>query len=147
MDDLLSVSNTLFMKACVTYDESRGGFHTHLHRVLTSNLCRYVGKVDIVPSLPETDEGGGTGLDHLPDTTGNSCPRRALMFKETLANLSEEAREVAMIILNGPAEILGLVGNEPPKAIRGAIKNHLRDQGWDWPSIWQAFKELKEVVR
>lgn len=74
-------------------------------------------------------------------------PRRLLIWKETVENLSSEAREVVSILLSTPTEILGIVGTESPKAIRGAIYKYLWAHGWRWHRIWGAFREIKEVLK
>jgi len=127
----------LFMEATKSYDPDRNAaFSTYLYRYVKNGLVTW--GMHKTNDMPVSDENIPEQMDTAPD------PRKALMMKEWLAGLSKECREIAGILLNGPAEVLDLVGTESPKAVRGALWNYLRYQKkWSRPAIWEAFTEMK----
>jgi len=83
----------------------------------------------------------------LRDESHNHTPAETIMFKEWLAGLSNECREVAMIILNGPAEVLDIPLTAGKKIVMGALRRHLREtKSWSWPHIWNVLRETKQSV-
>jgi hypothetical protein len=72
-------------------------------------------------------------------------PDRALEIKQQLAGLSHEARQVVRLLLEGPAEVLGLVGDETPRKIRASIVRHLR-QRYSHAKSYAVMREVKEAV-
>jgi len=136
-EDAFGEASELFMLAVCEYDEERGAaFGTYLYSVAKNGLGDWGKKNDLPPDpelLPEP-------IAAMPD------PCKVLMVKEWLMNLSDECKEVASIILNGPAEVLDLTTMNTTKAVRGALYKHLRDIGWSWPKIWSTFQEMKKEV-
>ena len=138
-DEVYGQACYLFMQATESFDPAQGKqFRPYLQSMVHNRLIEWAMKYDLPPD-PETSPELTTDI---PD------PRKTLMVKEWLAGLSEECREVAMIILNGPAEVLELgTGMIVPKAVRGALRHHLRARGWSWPKIWGTFAALKAEVK
>ena len=128
----------LFMQATSKYKPGGIKFSTFLYTYVRNGLGNWTwGMRNDTPPDPE----------HLPEQTATLTPDRQLMFKDWLANLSEECREVAMIILNGPAEVLEIGTGGCRKITAGMIKAYLRGRGWTYPRIWQTMRDLKEAVR
>jgi len=125
----------LFMKAASGYRKDRGAFGTYMFVVVKNGLASWGVKNDLPPD-PEM----------YVEPQHEQHPRRALEFKEWLANLSEEVREVAMIILNGPMEILDIPFAATPKQVRGALYRYLRGKGWEWKKVWGTIREMKSQV-
>jgi hypothetical protein len=139
-DEVYGQACYLFMHSLETYpvDKPHYKLAQWIACVVRNGLIDWAHKYDLPPD-PET----------LPElTTDIPDPSKALMVKEWLAGLSGECREVAMIILDGPAEVLGLgTGMIVPKAVRGALRHYLRSRGWSWPRIWSTFTALKAEVK
>ena len=129
----------LFMQATRTFDSSRNAsFGTHLFTCVGRSLQDWARKYDL-PQDP----------NELPDKADESVadPRKAMIVKEWLENLSQECREVAMIILNGPAEVLDLSASNSARVVRGALWSFLRrKKKWSRPLIWRTFREMKKEV-
>ena len=125
------------MKSTERFDPKRGKFGTFMYSCVKNGLIDWGMRNDLPLdpiSLPED-------ADQQPD------PCRALMVKEWLAGLPNECREVAMIILNGPAETLGAVDDLlGRKKVLGALRGHLREQGWTWSRIWKTIRAMKREV-
>ena len=64
-------------------------------------------------------------------------------FKERMAQLSHEAKDVASLVLSSPTEFISL----PPKLARGKIQRYLHSIGWPHSQIWEVFHELKTALR
>lgn len=130
-----------FVRAASSFDPRRKtSFPTYAVACVRNGLAQWGMKNDLPPD-PETSPAGIAPAYDRPD--------RQLMRKEWLENLSEECREVAAIILNGPAEVLGLAQDTGRKVALGALRRYLREErGWAWPKIWTTIRSLKiEVAR
>ena len=134
-EDVFGQACYLFMQATVTFDSNRGAFGTYLYRIVHNGLQDW-GKRNDLPPNPE----------FLPEQTTALTPDRQLMLQDWLANLSEECREVATIILNGPAEVLEIGTGGCKKITAGMIKSFLRSKGWTYPRIWTTMSDLKKAV-
>ena len=129
----------LFMQACQSYCEDKGAFPSYIQMIVWQGLVRWSLKNDCPPDPDTIPESVFTAPKYLR-------PDRALMFKDWLDNLTDECKEVAMIILNGPAEILELVPGEGSVGVLGKLKKYLRGQGWSYPKIWETMKMMKMEV-
>lgn len=95
------------------------------------------GKKNDLPPDPKTYQ----------EPSSMMTPSRALEIKEWLEGLSDECHEVAMIILNGPTEVLDIPLTAGKKMVMGALRRHLREEKkWSWPKIWGTFQEIKAEV-
>ncbi len=136
VDDLIGEGDEAFMRAVRTWNPERGLFKTHLSRCLRGQIIDYLKKVDLSPDpdlLPE--------IEWLDDGEEN----RERM-SEWMGTISEEGREIIRILLESPMEVLGIIGSESGRKMRGILKRHLRSEGWTYPSIWRSFKELKREI-
>jgi hypothetical protein len=138
VEDLVSVGRSAFMRAWKGYDPGRGGaFGTLFYQVLNRELARYVGKYR--PSEREAPEEGS--LFTNPDPTSR------MSVEELLAEVSREAREVLTLLIQAPAEILGVFGWSNPKALRGRVRTYLREErGWTWRKIDEVMREMRKAV-
>lgn len=142
-DELISLAMFVFAK---TYDKYRKAdtkdkFSTWLYRSLTHALINYCFRNDV----PNDDVE--ELIAAIPSSHKEWQPDERLMFKETILELSGEAREVIMLFLTGPAEVLKIVGDESKKEIRGRLVHHLhKKQGWSLRQVFKTFREIKQVV-
>jgi RNA polymerase sigma factor (sigma-70 family) len=137
VSDLVSVGHNAFMKAAAGWDGKRR-FSTYFGAVLYHEMLLHARSHDI----PTGEEPEGIA----PDPN----PRQALENKEWterfLAQLSEEARHVAQMMLIGP-EALGDLGGVPPKRIRGRIHQYLVQQRKVGAvRAWHVLRELREAL-
>lgn len=72
--------------------------------------------------------------------------QRQATFIDEVAHLSEEARAVARMFWEGPAEALGIVGGETMKGVRGLLRRWMFDNGWSQPKVHRVLTELRKVV-
>ncbi len=67
--------------------------------------------------------------------------------KDLTTKLSDEAKDIIRLILNGPAEIIETFMTTKYKKIsKNLIKNHLIELGWATKKIDKTFSELKTFV-
>lgn len=134
-DEVYGQACYLFMQAVTAHDPNKGKLGTFLYSCVRNGLCDWGRKMDLPPD-PE----------NIPEQTTTQTPDKALMFKDWLASLSEECREVVAIILNGPAEVLEIGAGGCRKITTGMIKTYLRNQGWSYTRIWKTVRKLKQQV-
>jgi len=126
----------LFTVAANSHDPARGEFGPYMHSCVRNGLASWAVKNDLPPDP-----------DGLPEPSYSRNPARALEIKEWLSGLTEECREVAMLVLNGPTEALEIAGPMTPKAVRGTLVKYLRhNKGWAWPKIWGTLQAVKREV-
>jgi len=138
-DDLLSEANANFVRAFDTWDHERP-FKTWLYVCVNSGLLKFIKRNQAPRHEPEFP------LINADTAVTRVNPFREICVREEIQNLSEEAREIVQIIIDGPADTLNIVGGEPPRKIRGLLLAYLRACGWTWPRIWRAFGEIKVAV-
>lgn len=147
----------LFMKATISFDPARGSFRTYLYKFLRNELALWgIRNPLAVGWIAEGDapEGGpGTSkerysyyADTYPELRTTLTPAHIVGVRDWVDNLSDECREVALIIINGPAEILELGKDGCCKITAERIKHYLRKKGWDWPKVWRTIHDLKAQV-
>jgi len=132
--DLFSEGNIIFMRVYPKWDKNKSKFCTFLYRSLTLGLWKYIYKNDLPIDSSHIEN------NYLTDAT-----RQELKLKETIEEMSSEAKTIINILLTTPTEILDITGIESARCIRGKIRDHLRLQGWNWNTIWNTFKELKLI--
>lgn len=138
-EELHAQGRLIFVQARKDFIAGKSSFSSWLWLYLTTRLANFVGTFHRNVSLDDD-------LIHL-EPHSNLNPRRLLIWKETIGNLSTEAKEVVRLLMGSPAEALNIIGTEPPRIIRGAIRRHLQDEGWPCTAIWDAFREIKQVLR
>lgn len=125
----------LFMQTVTAHDLNKGKLGTYLYARVRNGLVDWGHKMDLPPD-PET----------IPEQATTQTPDKALMFKDWLASLSEECREVVAIILNGPAEVLEIGTGGCRKITAEMIKTYLRNKGYSYSKVWKTIRELKQQV-
>jgi hypothetical protein len=109
----------LFVRACNGYDPNKGALETFVYANVKNGLIKWGRKNDL-PLDP----------DCIPEQVTRMTPRWQLETKEWLAALSEEAKEVVTIILNGPAEVLELTSTNGKNMIGDLRKYLLSTKCW-----------------
>lgn len=152
-EDCFGQACWLFMRAMSTYKPGKCRLGTYLYSVVRNGLVDWGCRMDLPPTLNPFDEysfNKSIEWNHsftVPtDQSTFLTPDKALMFKEWLANLSEECREVATIILNGPAEILEFGNGNLRKITSSSIMKYLLSRGWSWPKARRTLRDLKTAV-
>lgn len=67
-------------------------------------------------------------------------------FMNELESLGGEAKTIASILLNSPAEVLGIALDSSACSIRVAIKKHMKELGFTNKSILLGISEIKALV-
>jgi len=138
-EDLASEAKVIFFQALESWDADTAQFGTYLWVLLRNGLNNYCrGEYD------DTHEEITPAMI-LPATNLN--PRSHLIWKEALAGLSDEAKDMASILLHEPMSITGVVGYEPPKILRGKLRDHMWAAGWTQKMYFRACREIKEVLK
>lgn len=143
VEDLHAEAVYRFCMACARWNPnyvSKKGratdFSAYAKRGMTNGLIHWSTKHD----MPVSNEGFNERIDNAP------TPRDVVMFRETLRNLSEEARYVAELILNTPDELVDLIAGEPPRTVKRVLRDWLTNAGWKSHAIQDAFTELRTVL-
>ena len=138
--ELVCEGNQTFLRAFKEWEPERSKFSTYLWLNLELDFEKYNKQFFRISvrehELPEFWTGHQVALQEHRAT-----------FLSSIRVSSKEAQEIITIILSGPSELLGLLGDEPPRKVRGALKDYLRRLGWSWPKIWKSFKEVKALCR
>lgn len=137
VEELYAECRIQFFFALEKFEEGRGmSFSSFLSMWINSELQMWVKKNFGAPAESEA-------IIDLLQTDLN--PADVAAFKDLVSDLSPDAQYIYRALVDAP-ETLNLKGGMPPKAIRGAIRDHLRDVQWSWNRIWDTFKELKAAL-
>jgi len=139
-DELISEGDVVFMDAVATWDASAAMLSTWLHRKLNQRFFNLTKKEAIFTKC-DCEQ-----IDFVESHHKEFDPVCTTRFNDMLGKLSKEAKEVAKIILDGPSEVLDIIGTEPPKILRGILSKHLQKQGWSYAKVLSAFKEIREAL-
>jgi hypothetical protein len=138
--ELISEGNLIFVKARNSFNDSLSLFSTYLWTCLNNGLRSFCQEQKEQMFF----EYSANGV--LPDGRDN-CHQRiknSIFIRQSIAALPPAGQYTMKLLMENPAK-LGLDGAEPPRAIRGAIKNHLRSQGESWSATWQTLSSLKSI--
>jgi hypothetical protein len=81
-------------------------------------------------------------LDLLVD--GNPGQEETAIKRDMFLKLSEEAKEIIMIVLEGPKETIEAITSEKYNVIsKQRIKKYLEKKGWKRKTVNRCFEELK----
>lgn len=130
----------LAVEAMNKYDPSRGAQTTYLWKVINAGLHIYCMEYCKLRNQPFSGEiqSEGLGMD----------PERLASFKETINNLSKEAKEVIQVLFNFPTEIFNLGGNSSsPQRIKAGLVRFLVKKGWAKSTAKYAVHELERSFR
>ena len=144
LDDAQSEAMFLFLQASKKWPGERTvRFSTWAHK------CIYNGMIDMLRKKIREDK-----IQRIPIETEETISienkevdaSRTLQFKDELEQLSQEAKYVVSIILDGLVDYKHFKFHPSPKAVRGFLWSHLKKQKWSIRQVRQVFNEIKEVV-
>lgn len=135
-DEVFGQACWLFMQAASTRRDDKGKFGTYLYSVVRNGLADWGVENDLPPETHSTPAEPVTTI----------TPSRSLEIKEWVEALSSECREVALMILNGPAEILEFGGGNLRKITARSVTRYLISRGWGWKRTRRTLRDLKEAV-
>lgn len=137
-EDLLGEAGLAFCICQTKFDPERGTkFSTFLHHCVNNalhlyvmrNVSRFADEVDLLPDRDPSSEA-------------------LLQFKQWASGLSAEAQFICRCIWETPAELVEMaMGSSNPKNTRRILAKYLRERGWKWRSIFNAFTEIKEGLK
>jgi DNA-directed RNA polymerase specialized sigma subunit len=129
----------LFTRACNGFDPAKGKLETFVYANVRNGLIKW-GTKNCLPVDPSD----------IPEQHTSITPRWQAETKEWLKALSAEAREIAAIILNGPAEVLELTSTNGKTMIGDLRKYLLKNKKWGDGRrrlVDQAIAELRAAVK
>lgn len=140
-DELESEALLAYAVALNSYDDEKSALSTWVFACVTNALINW-SKNEGIKNFYEMK------VEELPEVENGPDPFKILAFKETLLNLSEEAQEIVRLILIAPEEVVGLLTENKPGAIRSRLRYHMQETlGWGWHKQWKVTNELKEAMR
>lgn len=116
-----------YCRACEHYKGNKGTkFTTYLYPVIRSRLIDF----------------SKSEMDWLNARQGYADQESQIPVYEYWNDLHSDIMEILDWIQAHDEELAGMA----PKKARGMVKDHLREQGWAWPRIWNAFRNTKKTL-
>ena len=166
-EELVSCANLEFVKCLETYDPMKAKFITYLHINIHGMILEMIRKhkndpltnsrtsnfhhwgrwknVEIFEDFASSPRMHSQNTYELP--INDITPENQLEFKNTLKNLSNDAREIVQIIFDMPMDLINMIPERFSHGIsKHLLQKYLRNQGWSFPRIWNAFKEITAVL-
>jgi len=133
-DVFLSAANVGFMVALKKFDKTRSQFHTFLVWVIRNHLQTEANRIR------KHKEKMITG-------NLNPCQDVCKLFNPSV--LSGDVKDVAMMSLRLPVDIIDLIGNhgKTPTKIRKMTRERLQKMGWNTNRIQQAFNGIRFALK
>lgn len=140
-EELRAQGSLVFCEALLDFDPSRSNLSTWLWLKLDQRLFTFTNHYNQYRKLTAL-----TLEDVTLTTTDNAF--RAVAFRKALSYLSPDASVIANLVMEGLlVEWVGLSGTETAKEIRGRLFRYLRSRGWSWSRVWNAFREIKTMLK
>lgn len=136
VEELFGECRVQFFLLIELWDAEKMKLSSFLTMCLNQHLNTYTHKTDL--PMEETEE-----ISNVLFTALN--PRDSLCFKEMIESMSSQGQYVCRLLLEN-TDRLKIKPNMSIKAVRGAIRDHLREIGWTWDSIWDTFTEVKQAL-
>jgi len=146
MDELRSEGYLILCSVKKRYNPQKARLCTYLYVCLNSGLTRFTSEWR--RQLP----ADYVGLSGIENSLMYSCEQVPVdwveQFWEAIRELSEEAEQVVVLVIDGPEELYEYIRDHSPKKVRGKLVKYLREEcRWTWAQIWMVFREIKEFVR
>lgn len=138
-DEVYGQACWLFVRACNGFDPAKGELETFVYANVRNGLIKW-GMKNPLPVDPSC----------ISERCTTITPRWQAETKDWLKALSSEAREIAAIILNGPAEVLELTSTNGKTMIGDLRKYLLKNKKWGDGRrrlVDQAIAELRAAVK
>lgn len=138
-EDALSLAHSAFVKAVNNYDPSKGAkISTWVTFCLHNDLINYLKKEYRHYSYEPLEEEyhGGDNINHF--------------VQEFTEGLSDEAKQVVMLLLETPDELSNLMQWDGVRNKTGTLKtlkNYLLDMGWVASEIKETITEIRQALQ
>ena len=135
-EDLVGWGNLKFVECQRNYDPMLSSFGTYLYIQVTGIFTAMSQKELRYQSYKS---------ESTEPVISNSNPEQETIFRDLLGRLSKDAKKVVKIIFETPIEIVDLF---PKEKVNSQFRIHiyLRQQGWEWLRIMNAFEEIQESL-
>ena len=139
-EEVEAEANVIFVECLNAFDPNKGKFSTLL---TVSIWSRYINILKKKNSLKYHN----IQVEYL-DTMHGVSPELDYLFKNTLASLSTEAKEIIDIVFNTPAELLNTVTLSKPNLNLSIsrIKKYLVNKNWKSKQIFKTINEIKAAL-
>jgi len=116
LEELAGIAALNFIESFKSYDPSKAKLTTYARKRIDNAIKDWVSRERFEPELEE----------HHPDfPTSSPLQESNVKVKELLVSLSDEAKEVVLVVLTGLTEAFELTGDEKVSEIRRKIKAFL----------------------
>lgn len=133
-EELKSVANYAFVQAYDEWDSKKSSFSTTVSWYVNMHLLNEL-----------RDRIKRSSRVQYKNITGRDANYRQRHFANLLDTLSDDAKEVAKLVIKAPAELIDAMdyGELTPKK---ALRNYLLGLQWSKSRIVQSFNEIREAL-
>jgi len=133
-EEVVAEAYLSMVEAARTWDHERGcTARSWVARIVKQQLCK-----TFLQSKDMIDECIGDALDESITPSNSHDPETLLIIKETLEDFSATSKEIMRIVFEDPPPLK----RHNKNAVKRAIKDKLREEGYPWWKIQSAFSEL-----
>lgn len=133
-DDIECQGNLIFCECAERYEQSRGEFSKYLTNALYFGLFKYA---------KEILEFQDNDVEELEKISVN--PDYSEIVNATFENLSQDSKYIMGLTLDPEVEFK-TEKYHSSRVTKHKLKKYLREQGWKYQRIFDAFAEIKTVV-
>lgn len=132
-DDVYSEARYIFYTCCSSWQKDKSSFSTWLRINLNHGLTDFCKAIREISSENVTDFSI-TNLD----------PAKQLNIKDSIEQLSDEAKFIVDIIFKNPEKALENTSTKWRVKLREKLR---AEHNWSWGMIWKSFKEIKDMLK
>jgi len=155
-DELISCGNLEFVRCQKSFDPMLASFSTYLTIRIKGLFLEMSAKERRQPLFiyPKYNPSVNHDRKKNPDPieiwdiiTNKINQEDFIIFKETLQELSEDAKEVIQIVFETPMDLIKMIKKQQqPRGVnKHQLQKLLRKQGWSFCRIWKTFKEISTI--
>ena len=138
IEELIPEANIVFAECLLSHNPSQSKFSTWLYISIQSRFKVLLNKSKCM-------KYDGVQVEFKDEILSNSISQeKNCLFKNIIDNLSKEAKEIAITVLEAPADLLEMLPK--PELSKNQLMKYFRLKGWKIPAIQKAFAEIKESL-
>lgn len=140
VETLKAEANVIFVECLNIHNPNKGRFSTLLYL----KICNRFKNLIIKRNAPKRHRIDVEFIDAITPAPNN--PEKQCIFKNLISNLSKEAKELALIVLEAPADLVEMLP-VPRISLYQLTRYMAKSKGWNPTTMVKAVNEIKNTIR
>lgn len=142
LEELIGEASIAYCEALHQWDGESSKASTYAYTVMRNTLIVYIQKKKLPTQSLDLLMEEHHQVPHEPYEDVDYFEEE-LSYEKLTKGWSDDCKELIAIIFYTPMKFYDI----PPKKARGRLIKILRNNGWIWPRIWDAIRDVKSLLR